>query len=316
MGGVPTRCEPVQMSFSLGQEATASSTCGDTPSSYCVRSVRLGRVSSDCSGDDICDAAGDPGNAHPAAYLTDFPLTETWWQSENSLNTETQVVIDVPLLTLAEITVISFYFQTIKPAAFRLERSVDNGVTYQPYHHFAVSCEDQYGISPDVELIASNETSVRCQAITEPPIRGILSFFPAIDRPSTNDSIPGYSEVLYSFITATNIRIILDQHYALDLADDDPGYYYALEDINVIGSCQCFGHASGCIENFETGEYECVCRHNTAGQYCEQCQEFYHDVPWQRADGSGPFECKSECVYRSCASTVWVFSNVHTGSWL
>ena len=292
--GVPTRCEPVRMSFSLYQEATASSTCGAPPAPFCVRSVSLGRVLSDCSGGDTCDAS-DPNNDHGVVYLTDFPLIHmSWWQSENNPTTDDRVVINIPLLTLAEISFISFDFHSIKAAAFHLERSKDYGLTYQPYHYFAISCEDTFGILPEVELTTVNETSVLCQTIQEPPTPGTITFFPAIDRPSANDSQPGYSEGLYQFVTATNIRVILDQHYEMQLGDEDPGYYYALEDINIIGSCQCYGHASQCVQSSMTGQYECVCQHNTTGTYCETCLDFYNDVPWRRADGARSFECKSE----------------------
>ena len=297
--GSPTRCEPVRMSFSLFQQATASSTCGTPPAPFCTRTVSLGRVTSDCSGGHVCDAS-DPNNNHGASYLTDFPLNAmSWWQSQNSLTTDNSVVIEIPLLTLAEISFISFDFHSIKAAAFHLERSKDYGRTYHPYHYFATSCEDTFGILPEVELTTLNETSVLCQTIQEPPTPGTITFFPAIDRPSANDSEPGYSEALYQFVTATNIRVILDQHYELQLAEEDPGYFYALDDINIIGSCQCYGHASQCVENSMTGLYECVCQHNTTGTYCERCQDFYNDVPWQRADGSGSFECKSKlfCIW-------------------
>lgn len=295
--GVPSRCEPVRMSFSLYQEPVASSTCGEVPTPFCIRSISRGRVVSDCSGGEVCDA-NDPDNAHDASYLTDFPLNEmSWWQSENSLSTNDRVVIDIPLLTLTEIAFISLDFHSIKASAFHLERSANYGQTYQPYHYFAVSCEDQFGIFPEAELTAANETSVLCQTIPEPPTPGIITFFPAIDRPSANDSTPGYSESLYQFTTATNIRVVLDQHYPLALAEDDPGYFYAFDDINVIGSCQCYGHASQCIINSQTSAYECVCSHNTTGTYCDQCLDFYNDVPWQRADGNGPFECKGEQIY-------------------
>lgn len=305
--GIPARCEPVRMSFSLGQRANASSTCGAVPTPFCVRSVFLGRVTSDCSGDNVCDA-NDPTNAHPATYLTDFPLLDMWWQSENSLSTDNEVVIDIPLSALAEIEVISFDFKTIKAVGFHLEKSTDYGQTYQPYHYFAVSCEDQFGIDPETELTPSNEATPLCQTIQKPPTPGSISFFPAIDRPSANDSTPGYSETLYRFATATNIRVILDRHHAVDLTDEDPGYYYALEDINVIGSCQCYGHASSCIQNDETGAYECVCSHNTKGKYCDQCQDLYNDVPWRRADGNVSFECKSECNTSEYVACLAIFS--------
>lgn len=286
---IPRRCEPLRRSFSLEQRANSTSTCGTIPTPFCVRSVISLSVESDCSGDNICDAS-NPDTAHPAAHLTDYPLSRTWWQSENSMNVSTSVTINIPLLALTEITVISFDFKTIKPAAFYIEKSTDSGKTYQPYHFFAVSCEAQYGLSPDAELDVANETSALCQTISEPPDPGVISFFPAVNRPSANDSDPGYSEALYGFITATNIRVILDVHYELDLADADPGYYYALEDINVVGSCQCYGHASSCVGSY-SNDYECECRHNTAGRYCDRCLDFYQDIPWQRAI-SVPFECK------------------------
>ena len=184
--GVPTRCEPVRMSFSLFQPATASSTCGAPPTPFCTRSVSLGRVLSDCSGGLVCDAS-DPDNDHEASYLTDFQMS--WWQSENSLVTADPVVIDIPLLTLAEISFVSFDFYTIKAAAFHLERSTNYGVTYRPYHYFAVSCEDQFGILPEVELTTHNETIVLCQEIPEPPSPGIIPRQATV-RLSTNSQLP------------------------------------------------------------------------------------------------------------------------------
>ena len=60
---------------------------------------------------------------------------------------------------------------------------------------------------PDAELTTVNETSVLCQTIQEPPTAGIITLFPAIDRPSANDSQPGYSEAFYQFVTATNSSV-------------------------------------------------------------------------------------------------------------
>lgn len=289
--GVPTRCEPTQQSFSFERQPTANSTCGSPASAFCARTVSFGRISSQCA--ETCDAA-DALNAHPPEYLTDFLQTNTWWQSENSLETQNPVVVDIPLGTMVEISVVSFQFQSLIPNSFRILKSVDFGETYTDFHYFSTSCSGEFGIPDDQILSLENETSILCQTINTPPLPGQISFFTVLDRPSTNDTSPGLSDGLYNFMTATNIRVILLEHYILpDLALDDLGYYYAIRDLHVLGSCQCHGHATQCRVDFiNTGSYTCACQHNTTGIFCERCSDFYQDVPWQRATGANVFECK------------------------
>lgn len=298
--GQPTRCEPLEQSFSFGQIPRVNSTCGTPSHSFCFRTVSLGIISNNCTG--VCDAS-DPSNAHPPNLMTDSS-NESWWQSENSLDPQTSVMIELSLGTMVEISFIALRFRSLKPSAFYIEKSTDTGSNYQPFHYFSTSCNEQYMIEPDATLSFNNETAALCQPINIPPEPGLIRFVPTTRRPSANDSIPGFSENLYSFLTASDIRIILDEHFIIDnLEADDPGYYYAIEDLNVVGSCQCHGHASTCAINPQTGQYQCACQHNTTGNFCEQCREFYYDVPWQRADGNEPFECKcktkmfSWCVY-------------------
>ena len=294
--GRATRCEPPRQSFSFNRQPQANSTCGSPPMGFCSRQISIisGRVSSDCSG--ICDA-NDPSNAHPPELMTDFLLNdESWWQSENSPDPTHLVVIDLDLETLVEVSVITFVFASLKPNCFYILKSDDFGDTYAPYHYFATSCSNTYGIEPDQTLDINNETTVSCQSIALPPNPGQISFFPLLGRPSTNDSVPGYSKDLYNFITATNLRVILAEHYPItDLPVDDFGYHYAINDLNVVGSCQCNGHASSCRINFQSEMYECSCQHNTTGRFCERCADFYQDTPWRRANGIGEFECRGEC---------------------
>ncbi len=284
----PIRCIPKVQSFSLLQEPTVNSTCGVPPNEYCLRQQTFLGVESNCGLK--CDA-NDSTNAHPAALMTDFLLNdESWWQSEDNVE---RVRIGLSLSTLVEITVVAFNFVSFKPTAFYLEKSLDFGMTFEPFHYFAQSCIETYRIDPDMDLDLQNETTAICQEIDE-QAPGQISFFPTLGRPSANDSIPGFSEELYKFITVTDIRVTLEGHFRIPNlpSQDDGDYYYAIEDLNVVGGCQCFGHASSCIIDPDTNAYRCVCEHNTDGTFCDRCAPFYQDIPWQRADGNTPFECK------------------------
>ena len=289
--GQPTRCEPPRQSFSFGIQPRTNSTCGTPPSSFCFRTVNGSIISSICNG--VCNAS-NPSLAHPSNLMTDSN-DGTWWQSENNRNPGTSVMIEVSFGTLVEISVIAFKFISPTPSAFYIEKSTDFGLAYQPFHYFGISCNDKYMIDPNMILSFNTETTPLCQPISTPQEPGQIEFFPMNGRPSANDSVPGFSENLYNFTTASDIRIVLDDHFIIDNLDArDPGYYYAIEDLNVAGNCQCHGHASACTRDPDTGHFQCLCQHNTSGTFCERCRDLFNDIPWQRADGNERFECKGK----------------------
>ena len=302
--GVPLRCEPAARSFSFGRPPQVNSTCGDPPELFCEVTSSLGQFDNTCGF--VCNAS-DPANAHPPSLMTDFypQTTPTWWQSRNGIYSPETVVLNFTLDALVQVQAIVFQFQSLKPHSFYILKSVDNGQTYQPYHYFSKDCLSRYMISHEVDLTVDNETEVLCQVILN-PAPGQISFVPTVDRPSANDSIPGLSDALYQFITATDIVVVLDGH-AIQDGLDNSSYHYAIRDINVIGKCACNGHASDCRSN---SALACVCEHNTTGSSCDRCKDTHNDVPWKITNGDGPFECKGKiyiivthCCYYDVFST-------------
>ena len=318
-GSIPTRCEPEGGPVSLGQPVTINSTCGAPPNTFCKRTnfLSLQNIQLDCTQE--CNAS-DPSLSHPPRYIVDFDRDPTGtsltsWISE-VLPTEQDVVIDIPFSDLVEIELVNIRFSSFKAESLYIERSTDFGQSYQTYHYFSMSCESTYGVTPDVIAPVSNEQQPLCSSFSDPR-PGLLSFLPTSLRPSANDSVLGVSEEVYQFLTATNIRVVLDQQYIVaGMPPDDPqfagSYYYGISDVTVIASRQCFGHAST-LNLTLSGESVCSCQHGTAGDHCDRCMDFYQDVPWQRHRASEPFQCQSEYQHCfSCLCNWWLFHMHHT----
>ena len=92
----------------------------------------------------------------------------------------------------------------------------------------------------------------------------------------------------------TNLRINFTKLNSLQAEN-----YYAIKELNIVGSCSCNGHASRCIpssgiyrNNDEMIYSKCECSHNTKGLNCEKCEDFYNDLPWKPARGKEINACK------------------------
>ena len=276
-GSIPIRCEPEQESFSFDITPFVSSSC--SPGTlYCLRMTSNSLSCNNCS----------EGQDSPSA-ITDFfsPLLPSIpWQSQLNV---TPVTIRITMETIVQIQAIRFEFVSLKPSSFQVLRSIDTTQEFTPFHYFSSDCISSYSIDPETMLVPANETSALCESITD-PLPGQMTFVTALDRPSYYDGVPGLSHDLYDFVTAKRIEVLLEG-FSLSAVNDSE-YFYGLEDLAILGKCQCHGHASDC--NKINGYWLCNCEHNTAGDNCERCQDFYNDLPWQISNGGDPFECKGK----------------------
>lgn len=196
--GIPKRCEPPSETFTLNIAPTVTSTCGlSISNTFCIREYNASESMITYTN---CSYECSPAYPHPPKYMTDFypKVPQTWWQSQSGVP---EVSISIDLGAQVQIETVLFTFVSFKPSSFYIRQS-----NMEPFHFFSTDCLDKYNITPTVDLTLENELDILCQSITDPS-PGQISFIPSLDRPSSNDSIPGLSAALYEFSTSTGIKV-------------------------------------------------------------------------------------------------------------
>uniref|UniRef100_A0A3Q2GBV6 Netrin-1 n=1 Tax=Cyprinodon variegatus TaxID=28743 RepID=A0A3Q2GBV6_CYPVA len=302
--GNPRRCIPDFVNAAFGKEVKVSSTCGRTPSRFCVvTSAEKGEQerSRDCH---TCDAS-DPKRGHPPAYLTDLnnPHNLTCWQSDNFVQFPQNVTLSLSLGKKFEVTYVSLQFCSPRPESMLISKSMDYGKTWVPFQFYSTQCRKMYNKPNRAAITKQNEQEAVCtDSHTDMfPLSGGLIAFSTLDgRPSAHDF--DSSPVLQDWVTATDIRITFSRlHTFGDENEDDSelardSYFYSVSDLQVGGRCKCNGHASRCVKDRD-GSLVCECKHNTAGPECDRCKPFHYDRPWQRATAREANECVGESVH-------------------
>uniref|UniRef100_A0AAR2JSM0 Laminin subunit beta 4 n=1 Tax=Pygocentrus nattereri TaxID=42514 RepID=A0AAR2JSM0_PYGNA len=303
-------CYPSLGDLMVGRAAqlSASSTCGlNGPQNYCI----LGYLEEEqkCF---TCDSRS-PYNRHNNHYshqienvITTFEPERKmkWWQSENGVQ---QVSIQLDLETVFQFSHLVLTFKSFRPAAMLVERSKDFGRTWKVFRYFAADCANDFprvseGLAESIDDLICDSRYSRPEPSTDGEV--VLK---ALD-PNFHIDDP-YDPIIQDLITMTNLRVNFTRLFTLGdnllgrrRRNPQDKYYYALYEMVVRGSCFCNGHASQCMPVYSTrGDTfsepgmvhgRCMCQHNTMGNNCEKCQDFYNDAPWRPAGNNDPYVCK------------------------
>ena len=319
----PKQCVPDFVNAAYGIPVVSSSTCGSPPSRHCYKAASGPFLTSEEEKTEICEVcdAENPTQHHPATFLTDLnnPNNVTCWNSELlSPDRDGNITLTLSLGKKYELTYISLQFCNQKPHSLAIYKSMDHGLSWQPFQYYSGDCREVWERDHRVPINRANEQEALCldSHITQDPAGSRIAFSTLADRPSAEDF--ENSPVLQDWVTATDIKVVFPiQHYEgniesnsintnqSDEAEEEEeaelgekkaeetysNKYISVSDLAIGGRCKCNGHASRCHRD-KQGELTCACQHNTAGRECEKCKPFHFDRPWGRATQMQPNECK------------------------
>ncbi|CAJ1051838.1 LOW QUALITY PROTEIN: laminin subunit beta-3-like [Xyrichtys novacula] len=280
-----------------GHQLHASSTCGLTGSEVFCTPYQERRMKC-CP----CDSRNPDGPlAHTIKEVLSTSSPDRWWQSKKEVE---PVTLQLDLNNLFQLDNLVLNFKGPRPNALIIERTLDNGDTWQPALYMATDCRSSF---PGVSTVTPVDLE-QTYCFTLPPIGTnpyqdhTIQFSPL--RQYTYVPVPN-SEKIRGLSGITGLRVKLEE---LGEVPQLPGRalskFFALRDMRVIGSCMCHGHANRCLPG--TSSYpqynsipvnpQCDCQHNTAGMNCERCADLYNDLPWRPAVEDNTHTCqRCEC---------------------
>ncbi|XP_075996367.1 laminin subunit beta-3 isoform X2 [Genypterus blacodes] len=248
-----------------------------------------------------CDSRNPLGPlAHTVQDVLFSAGPQRWWQSKKGVN---PVTLQFDLDNLFQLDNLMLNFKGPRPKALVIEKTLDNGKTWQPALYLATDCGTSF---PDVPT-GTPATLEETYCYTLPPIgtnpyqEQTIQFSPLRQY----EHVPGpESQKIEGVSGVTGLRLRLSELGDVPhLAGGALSKFYALKDMKVMGSCMCHGHAERCLpggpgEPADTLQVypQCDCQHHTAGLNCERCDDLYNDLPWSPAEEGNTHTCKRcEC---------------------
>ncbi|KAK2708492.1 hypothetical protein QYM36_014189 [Artemia franciscana] len=318
---------PPYFNLATGRRIAASATCGEgvtDPELYCKLvggNANNLETNYDIIQGQLCDYCdpNDPLKSHPPENAIDG--RERWWQSPPMSRGLKYGEVNLTIDLGQEFHVAYIFIRmgnSPRPGAWVLERSVDNGNTYEPWQFFAESDGDCAALFGQETLgpIYSDDAAVCVTQFSKilPLEDGEIVVSLLNNRPSANDFFN--SSVLQEWTKATNIRLRFLRAKTLfgqlmNAQKNDPTvtrrFFYSIRDISIGGRCVCNGHASTCDVTDPREPYKllCNCQHNTCGAQCEYCCPGFVQKKWKQSKAGKPFVCEpcncfghsDECEY-------------------
>ncbi|XP_042257146.1 laminin subunit beta-3-like [Thunnus maccoyii] len=291
-------CYPPSNDLLLGRahQLRASSTCGLTGSEVYCTPYQQRRMKC-CP----CDSRNPNGQlAHTVQDVLSTAGPDRWWQSKKEVNA---VTLQLDLNNLFQLDRLTLNFKGPRPSALIIERTLDNGRTWEPALYIAADCQKAFPGVPTSTPLTMDQTYCYTLPPTGNPYQDQMIQFSPL-RQYAYVPVPN-SQKIEDVTGLTGLRVRL-----AELGDVPrlPGRalsrFYALKEMRVMGSCMCHGHANRCLpeayNNAQSNSIQvnpqCDCQHNTAGVNCERCADLYNDLPWRPAEESNTHTCKRcEC---------------------
>uniref|UniRef100_A0A4X1T519 Netrin G2 n=1 Tax=Sus scrofa TaxID=9823 RepID=A0A4X1T519_PIG len=270
-------------------------TCGDPPERFCSHENPYL-----CSNE--CDAS-NPDLAHPPRLMFDREDEglATYWQSVTWSRYPSPLEANITLswnksVELTDDVVVTFEYG--RPTVMVLEKSLDNGRTWQPYQFYAEDCMEAFGMPARRarDLSASGAHRVLCTeeysrwagSKKEKHVRfEVRDRFAIFAGPELRNMDNLYTRLesakgLKDFFTLTDLRMrllrpALGGTYVQ--RENLYKYFYAISNIEVTGRCKCNLHANLC--SVREGSLQCECDHNTTGPDCGKCKRSFRTRSWR-----------------------------------
>ncbi|KAM7094194.1 netrin-G2 isoform 1-T4 [Molossus nigricans] len=270
-------------------------TCGDPPERFCSHENPYL-----CSNE--CDAS-NPDLAHPPRLMFDKEDEglATYWQSVTWSRYPSPLEANITLswnksVELTDDVVVTFEYG--RPTVMVLEKSLDNGRTWQPYQFYAEDCSEAFGMPARRarDLPASGAHRVLCteqysrwagskkEKHVRFEVRDRFAIFAGPDLRNMDNLYTRLESAkgLKDFFTLTDLRMrllrpALGGTYVQ--RENLYKYFYAISNIEVVGRCKCNLHANLC--SVHEGSLQCACEHNTTGPDCGKCRKNFRTRSWR-----------------------------------